>query len=142
MFGCSDRQSHQIKIFDGHSGILFCLIILFVHPPSEDGGDKSSGDDVLHVGALHVSCEQFRMLQVLIPMTIVKQTLIALILEPPKNGVSVQLVRYVMLVVLNQKSKFNQALKLLKNVLCHKACSLNNSIINQMLTRGIQFTKF
>ena len=104
MFGCSDLQSHQTKIFDDRFGILFCLIILFVHPPSEGGGDKNNDDDVLHVGALHVFCEQFRMLQVLIPKTIVKQTLIVLILELQQNGVSVQLVLYVMLVVLYRQS--------------------------------------
>ena len=44
------------------------------------------------------------MLQVLILMTIVKQTLIVQILELQQNGVSVQLVLYVMLVVLYRKS--------------------------------------
>ena len=111
------QQSHQITIVGAHSDILACQIVLVDFHSSGGDGDKNNDDDVLHVGALHVSCEQFRMLQVLIPMTIVKQTLITLILEPPKNGVSVQLVRYVMLVVLNQKSKISQALKLLKNVL-------------------------
>ena len=104
VFGCSDRQSHQTKIFDDRFDILFCLIILFLHPPSEDDGDRNNDDDVLHVGALHVFCELFRMLQVSILMTIVKQTPIVLILELQQNGVSVQLVLYVMLVVLYRTS--------------------------------------